>query len=103
MGRILEALKRTDGPLRQASGHVSRGTQREAPADVVPPEPAEVPFIEVGGPDRTVEGSPSVLAVSSPKAAPPGGAASPGGPRATAAGAWAVTFQARPVVSAPLE
>src|SRR5947209_7162845 len=64
MGRTLDVLKRAE------AGETSQPKETEAPAavpqlQVVTEEAAaeEMPFIEVGGKGRSVEGSPDVLAV----------------------------------------
>src|SRR5262245_61872446 len=53
MGRILQALRQK--PDRPATPRVHLPEQDPEPSD-------EMPFIEVGGPNRLVEASPSVLA-----------------------------------------
>ncbi|HEV3447296.1 MAG TPA: CpsD/CapB family tyrosine-protein kinase [Gemmataceae bacterium] len=61
MARIREALWKVD------SAHAPRGDLTAAPCPAVtvaepPAEEVEIPFIEVGGPHKLVEGSPSVMA-----------------------------------------
>ena len=60
MARMREVLWKVDG------AHPPCAEPASAPATVSAPKAAEeedVPFIEVGGPKKLVEGSPSVMAV----------------------------------------
>ena len=69
MGRMLEAMKRVAGQAAQENSTPAEAAS-EPPAEPVP-DPArdseEIPFIEVGGRDRAVDASPSVLTAPLPK------------------------------------
>jgi len=73
MGRMLEAMKRVVSPasLEETSAAEAvapaPGEPEVAPADA---DSEEVPFIEVGSRDKTVDASASVLTAARPKAAP---------------------------------
>lgn len=66
MGKMLETLKRAE---RQDQPHeLAAPTVRPEPSTVECPEPApeeDIPFIEVGGPNKMVDASPAVLKADS--------------------------------------
>jgi len=61
MARIRDLLWRADGPGAERPVPASCA---EAPSEEVQAESSEVPFIEVGGPHKLVEASPSVMAAT---------------------------------------
>lgn len=72
MGRMLDTLRRANGKAAPAEAGQGPPPHSAAEPPAVPDaiEPDEVPFIEVGGPDRSFEASPAVLAAHKPSAPP---------------------------------
>src|SRR5580765_5281158 len=81
MGRTIEALMHT---MRNAPDKIASASRRpdlpSRPPDLIE-ESGDVPFVEVGGPNHLMDGSPSVLAAaprqSSARPAASGGATRP--------------------------
>ncbi len=67
MGRMLETLKKADGNRPVSPPNPPQHLKSAAPEDCVPEwavSETPTPFIEVGGPGRSVEGSAEVMAVA---------------------------------------
>jgi Mrp family chromosome partitioning ATPase len=94
MGRMLEALRHAETETSQAEsphGEDAGGPQLQVVAADEPAE--EMPYIEVGGKGKAVEGSPSVLAAPGPRTAR--------APALAARGPLTVAFQPSPSAPAP--
>lgn len=102
MGRMLDTLRRTNGKPLAAD---PQATARLVPVDDSVPESAEadeIPFIEVGGPDRAIEASPDVLAAGR-KSAVETPAAVRRAPAPLAPAHGGILFHPLPDVAAPAE
>jgi Mrp family chromosome partitioning ATPase len=68
MGRMLEAMKRVASQGGLAAGDASESAGDQAAVQTVAaPADEEIPYIEVGGRDKAVDASPSVLVAPVPK------------------------------------
>jgi Mrp family chromosome partitioning ATPase len=95
MGRMLEALRHAETETSQAEAPRDEATDGPQLQVVAADEPAEeMPYIEVGGKGKAVEGSPSVLAAPAPRTAARA-------PALAARGPLTVTFQPCPAAPAP--